>query len=207
MPMSIWAVRLPLQQGRTAARPGQGRSGPQPREPGRVENGFGASGCPQAPQPLAQPAQRGRHPDAGERTPAGHCAAAWEGGLGQNLALEPAPPAPRLEQSLTLGCALGHAGEGAGVPVAAKCAGVSVHVCVHVPALVHAHFGCVSVHACVHASACACVGWLPVVPAAPALPPRGFPGGAAAGGRRSLSAAQARGQAYCQKHILHCDIL
>lgn len=99
------------------------------------------------------------------------------GRLGQNLALEPAPPAPRLEQSLTLGCALGHAGEGAGVPVAAKCAGVSVHVCVHVHALVHAHFGCVSVHACVHASACACVGWLPVVPAAPALPPHDFQAG------------------------------
>lgn len=73
-------------------------------------------------------------------------------------------PALRLEESLTMGYALGHAG-------------VRWCECACVPRV----------------CTCACAGWLPAVPAAPALPPRGFPGGAAAAEAGDPSAQPRRG--------------
>lgn len=79
------------------------------------------------------------------------------------------------------------------------------------------------VHACqcvqVRAGVCGRAGWPPVaLPAweassGPSLPRPGTPRPGGGGRvRRSCcaaesTAAQARGQAYCKKHILHCDIL
>lgn len=204
--MSIWAVRPPLQQGRTAARPGQGRSGPQPREPGRVENGFGASGCPQAPQPLAQPAQRGRHPDVGERTPAGHCAAAWEG-AGAEPRTRTRPAHSEAGAKPYTGLRPGPHGRGSWGPGGRQVRGCEC-ACVRACACISARTFWVCECARVCARVCVCVCRVaPSCPCSAGPSPTRFPGGAAAGGRRSLSAAQARGQAYCQKHILHCDIL
>lgn len=179
-------------------RPGQGRSGSPPRERGRGW-GWGRSqtfwwvGCPWAPRPAWVMLSETMVPGAGEadHTPPPAAAPLQGGGPGQNLELTPC----RLPGGVNpdIGIRSRATPEGAGTRV--------LHLCL-----------CVCVHVCMG-------GWTPGVPAHQG---RGSARALALLGPQDWwwqrgqevpavllkrAAAQAPGQAYCQKHILHCDIL